>query len=136
MRKLLLITTILVAATSAQAMQTRGLSAPMANTQTAQLQIDEPKQSVADQLKAIGEAPKPVTTEQAPVVASAPAPATQVPATTAPAAAGPVASQTQPTDTKAEARPAKKPVKKAKAQRRETDEQKARRIAARYGISW
>lgn len=133
MRKLLLITSILVAATSAQAMQTRGLLAPGSNTQTAQLQVDEPKQSVSDQLKAIGEAPKPAAVEE---VSAAPAP--QTPAVAAPATAAPVATpaSTQSANARADAEPAKKPVKKARAQRRETDEQKARRIASRYGISW
>ena len=37
---------------------------------------------------------------------------------------------TQPT-----AKPSK-PVKKRQAKRRETDEEKARRIAAKYGVSW
>jgi hypothetical protein len=37
---------------------------------------------------------------------------------------------TQPT-----AKPSK-PAKKRQAKRRETDEEKARRIAAKYGVSW
>jgi hypothetical protein len=57
------------------------------------------------------------------------APATQAaPAAPAPQAAAPDA--TQPT-----AQPAK-PTKKRQAKRRETDEEKARRIAAKYGVSW
>jgi hypothetical protein len=144
MRKLFLITSIVVAATSAQATQTRGLlltNSTSANTHTAQLQAPEPKLSVADQLKAIGETPKPAA-EAAPIAAPAP----QVTAAPAPVPTAPVASTTsaapvqpavsQPVEARAEAAPAKKPVKTAKAHRRETDEQKARRIAGRYGISW
>lgn len=56
---------------------------------------------------------------------AAPAPA----AAPAPQAAAPEAV-TQPT-----AKPSK-PAKKRQAKRRETDEEKARRIAAKYGISW
>ncbi len=53
---------------------------------------------------------------------AAPAPA----AAPAPQAAAPEAV-TQPTA---------KPAKKRQAKRRETDEEKARRIAAKYGVSW
>jgi hypothetical protein len=57
------------------------------------------------------------------------APATQAaPAAPAPQAAAPDA--TQPT-----AQPSK-PAKKRQAKRRETNEEKARRIAAKYGVSW
>jgi hypothetical protein len=57
---------------------------------------------------------------------SAPAPAQAAPA---PQAAAPEAA-TQPI-----AQPSK-PAKKRQAKRRETDEEKARRIAAKYGVSW
>jgi hypothetical protein len=61
--------------------------------------------------------------------AAAPDPAQAAPAAPAPQAAAPDAAA-QPT-----ARPAK-PAKKRQARRRETDEEKARRIAAKYGVSW
>jgi hypothetical protein len=61
--------------------------------------------------------------------AAAPDPAQAAPAVPAPQAAAPDATA-QPT-----AQPAK-PVKKRHARRRETDEEKARRIAAKYGVSW
>jgi hypothetical protein len=61
--------------------------------------------------------------------ATAPDPAQAAPAAPAPQAAAPDAVA-QPT-----ARPAK-PTKKRQARRRETDEEKARRIAAKYGVSW
>jgi hypothetical protein len=59
---------------------------------------------------------------------AAPAPEA-APAAPAPQAAAPDAA-TQPA-----AQPSK-PAKKRQARRRETDEEKARRIAAKYGVSW
>lgn len=139
MRKLLLITSVLIAATSAHAAQTRGLLTPSSGTQTAQLQVEDQKPSV-DQLKAIGEVPKPAVSEVvAPVPAPVPAPVAQTQAAAAPVATTPApAAAVAPAsaDARAQAEPAKKPAKKSKVQRRETDEQKARRIAARYGVSW
>jgi hypothetical protein len=58
------------------------------------------------------------TTATPPAAAAAPAPLATAPEATQPAA--------QPT----------KPAKKKQAKRRETDEEKARRIAAKYGVSW
>jgi hypothetical protein len=141
MRKLFLITSVLIAATSAHATQTRGLLTPSSGTQTAQLQVEDQKPSVVDQLKAIGEVPKPAVSEQvvAPVPAPVPAPVAQTQAAAAPVATTPAsAAAVAPAsaDARAQAEPAKKPAKKSKVQRRETDEQKARRIAARYGVSW
>jgi len=63
------------------------------------------------------------TPSAAPATQAAPAPAP------APQAAAPDAT-TQPLVTPS------KPVKKRQAKRRETDEEKARRIAAKYGVSW
>ena len=57
------------------------------------------------------------------------APATQAAPAPAPQAAAPDAP-TQPLVKSS------KPVKKRQAKRRETDEEKARRIAAKYGVSW
>lgn len=136
MHKFLIVTATLLAATSAYAGQTRGLLTPVSNTQTAQLQAPEPKLSVADQLIARGEvarpaAATPVATPAAAAPVSTPAP--QAAPAAATAAPQPAVPRTEKAG--AEAAPARK-VKKAKAQRRETDEQKARRIAGRYGISW
>jgi hypothetical protein len=63
------------------------------------------------------------TPSAAPATQAAPAPAP------APQAAAPDAT-TQPLVKSS------KPVKKRQAKRRETDEEKARRIAAKYGVSW
>jgi hypothetical protein len=64
-----------------------------------------------------------------PAVSAPAAPAVEAPAT----AQGP-ATQAQPAT--AAAAPTPKPGKKRQARRYESDEQKARRIAAKYGISW
>lgn len=63
-----------------------------------------------------------------PAVSAPAAPAVEAPAT----AQGP-ATQAQPATAAA---PTPKPGKKRQARRYESDEQKARRIAAKYGISW
>jgi hypothetical protein len=67
----------------------------------------------------MAQAPAPDPAQAAPAAPAAPAPQAAAPDATA-----------QPT-----ARPAK-PAKKRQARRRETDEEKARRIAAKYGVSW
>jgi hypothetical protein len=63
----------------------------------------------------------------------------QATTTTPPAAAAPAAAPAPqaaaPEATQPAAQPSK-PVKKKQAKRRETDEEKARRIAAKYGVSW
>jgi len=89
MRKLILISALLLASASAQAGQSRGLVLAANDTPA----VTEP---------AAPEPPKPQT------------------------AATPDTTQPQ----------ASKPANKAHVQRRESDEAKARRIAARYGISW
>jgi hypothetical protein len=61
--------------------------------------------------------------------AAAPAQATPAQAAPAPQAAAPEAA------TPPAAQPSR-PAKKRQARRRETDEAKARRIAAKYGVSW
>jgi hypothetical protein len=97
------------------------------------VQEAKPAQPVPDQAKQIEVVPaqaKPAVTP--PVVA---APAATPPAATPPAAATTTAAkpaETKPVQAAAEPKPAKKKV----VRRRETDEQKARRIAAKYGISW
>jgi hypothetical protein len=61
-------------------------------------------------------------------------PPAAAPAQAAPAAA-PAPQATAPEATQPTAQPSK-PAKKKQAKRRETDEEKARRIAAKYGVSW
>lgn len=90
MRKLILISALLLASASAQAGQSRGLVLAANDTPAASTESAAP------------EPPKPQ-------------------AAAAPEAAPPQAS---------------KPTKKVHAKRYEGDEAKARRIAARYGISW
>jgi hypothetical protein len=64
---------------------------------------------------------------------AAPTPAVSAPAVEAPATAQAPATQARPA---VAAAPIPKPGKKRQARRYESDEQKARRIAAKYGISW
>ena len=84
--------------------------------------------------------------EQIPAQANpAETPVVEKPAVTPPVAAAPVATPPAATTTTA-AKPAEtkpvqaatetKPAKKKVVRKQETDEQKARRIAAKYGISW
>ncbi len=78
-----------------------------------------------------GQEPAPATPAVSELQAAPPS-AVPAPAVEAPAAApGPV-TQAQPVA----AAPTAKPGKKRQARRYESDEQKARRIAAKYGISW
>jgi hypothetical protein len=90
MRKLILISALLLASASAQAGESRGLVLAANDTPAAPTELAKP------------DAPKPETT------------------------AAPETAQPQ----------ASKPAKKVQAKRHESDEAKARRIAARYGISW
>jgi len=110
MRKLILITALLLASATAQAGQLRGLV--IASN-------DEPQAS--EKIDAV----KPV--EAKPEVAPAEATKTEAPkADVKPEAAAPEASKPKAT----------KPVKHVQVKRHDSDEDKARRIAARYGISW
>jgi hypothetical protein len=68
-------------------------------------------------------------TQAAPAPQAAPEPQA-VPAQAAPAAQAAPDAATQPI-----AKPSK-PAKNRQAKRRETDEEKARRIAAKYGVTW
>jgi hypothetical protein len=54
----------------------------------------------------------------------------------APAAPAPAPQAAAPDATTQPAAQFAKPAKKRQAKRRETDEEKARRIAAKYGVSW
>jgi len=138
MRKLFLISALLLASASAQAGESRSLS--LAGLPVATVSAETPK--------VLAEAPKPITQvsvrlAQAATTASDAAPVqVQAPAAAPVQAPAPVAAQTAApapttTATATEAKPAttetKKPVKKA---RHESDESKARRIAARYGVYW
>ena len=141
MRKLILISALLLASVSAQAGETRSLSLagiPTANTT-----------AVANGSTAT-EAPKPIAqvsaqlaqaatsaNDAAPIQVQAPAPVqaqtpAATPTTTAPAATTTTATTTETKPTTATTETSKT-VKKA---RRESDEAKARRIAARYGVYW
>lgn len=129
MRKLMLISAVLLAsAVSAQAGETRSLSlAGMAVGEPA-----KPITQVSMQLAQAANAPA-ATTEAAPAPAptAAPVATTTTPAATTTATTTTTDSKTTETKT-SETKPSK-PVKKV---RRETDEQKARRIAAKYGVYW
>jgi hypothetical protein len=78
---------------------------------------------------------KPTETKPAATPPVAAAPAATTPAATTPAATTTTAAkpaETKPVQAASENKPAKKKV----VRKQETDEQKARRIAAKYGISW
>ena len=130
MRKLMLISALLLASVSAQAGETRSLSLAGIPTVTA---TDGVAATTAT------EAPRPIAqvsvrlaqaattaSDAAPIQVQAPA-ATQT--TTAPAT-------TTTTATTSEAKSATGTGKTVKKVRRESDEAKARRIAARYGVYW
>ena len=111
MRKLILISALLLASASAQASESRGLS----------LASSEPAKPIAQVSTQLAQA------ATAPAETSAPA-QVQAPAQTQTPTAATTTTETRTTETKLA-----KPVKKV---RRETDEQKARRIAAKYGVYW
>jgi hypothetical protein len=104
MRKLILISALLLASATAQASQPRGLVLASNDEPQATEKIDTVKPAETKPEAAKTEAPK---------------------ADVKPEAAAPDAAKPDTT----------KPVKKA-ATHHESDEAKARRIAARYGISW
>jgi hypothetical protein len=115
MRKFILIAATLLVSVSAHAGQSRGLI-EVASSETVQQAEPAPSPTVAEQLKT--KAPKPQAT------------ATEAKSTDV----KPVeAKSTEETPT--EAKPATKRVAQQKV-RRESDEHKARRIAARYGVYW
>jgi hypothetical protein len=106
------------------------------------VQEAKPAQAAPDQAKQIEVVPAQAKPAETPVVAK-PAetkPAVTPPVAAAPAATPPAASTTtvaKPAETKpAQAATEPKPAKKKVVRKRETDEQKARRIAAKYGIYW
>lgn len=109
MRKLILATTLILMSASAYAGPSRGLIVAS---------NDGPKLSVAEQIKALG--PEQANVQKAEAKPEAKA-----------ETAAPAKTESKP-EAKANTKAQPKPVVK----KRETDEQKARRIAARYGISW
>jgi hypothetical protein len=139
MRKLILISALLLASASAQAGANRNLT--LAGLPTTTPEVTKP---------IVAEAPKPIAqvavrlaqaataaNDAAPVqvqAPAAPAPAplqAQAPVqTTAPAAATTTTATTKTTTTET------KPSKSVKKAHRESDYAKARRIAARYGVYW
>jgi hypothetical protein len=143
MRKFILISALLLASASAQAGENRSLS--LAGIPTVTAEVTKP---------IVVEAPKPIAqvavrlaqaattaNDAAPVqvqAPAAPAPATvlaQAPAQTAAPAA--TSTTTTATTTTTETKTTEtKPSKSAKKVRRESNEAKARRIAARYGVYW
>ena len=62
--------------------------------------------------------------------------ATSTPEAAAPAQAAPAPQAAAPEAATAPVAQPSRPAKKRQARRRETDEAKARRIAAKYGVSW
>jgi hypothetical protein len=78
----------------------------------------------------------PQTAEPAPTAASEPQTVPKPEAPTTPAAAPAQAAPAAQAAPNTIPQPSPKPVKKRQAKRHETDEQKARRIAAKYGVSW
>ena len=126
MRKLILISALLLASASAQAGESRGLS-------LAGVAMAEPAKPIAQVSMQLAQAATAPAETTAPVQAQAPA-QTQAPAaTTTTATTTEPKSETKTTETKTTE---SKPAKSAKTVRRETDEHKARRIAAKYGVYW
>jgi hypothetical protein len=149
MRKLLLTTAIVLLTSSAFAGGSRGLSAPQPTEsqkpfrqaevtilpapgeQPAETSTQAAPQTMEDKLKAAGELKPDGTPATQPVATPAPAQPAPIPVQAQPA---PAPAQTRTTTVQAQ--PAQKPAKKRVVRKRESDEQKARRIAARFGIYW
>jgi hypothetical protein len=149
MRKLLLTMAIVLLTTSAFAGGSRGLSArqpaePQKPFRQAEVTIlpapgeqpaattttESASPTMEDKLKAAGEL-KPDGTPANPPQAQTPARIQAAPVQAQPARAS---VQTQPAT--AQAQPVQKPARKRVVHKRESGEQKARRIAARFGIYW
>jgi hypothetical protein len=134
MRKFILISALLLTSVSAQAGETRSLSLAGIPTATTATEAPKPIAQVSVQLAQAATTANDAAPVQvpaaAPVQAQAPAPAQ----TAAPAAT--TTTTTATTTTTTETKPATETKKTAKKVRRETDEAKARRIAARYGVYW
>jgi ribonuclease E len=155
MRALLVTAAVILSVTAARAQEMKP-AAPAAQETTDRALPPVPSSTIVEQLKAAGElkdpktleapAPKINAIEAKPVEAN---PVEAKPAEAQPVIAKPVEKPVEakpveaakPVETKAvETKPAQaateaKPVKK-RVVKRETDEQKARRIAAKYGVTW
>jgi cell division septation protein DedD len=149
MRKLLLTTAIVLLTSSAFAGGSRGLSVPQPTEpqkpfrqaevtilpapgeQPAATSTQAVPQTMEDKLKAAGELKADGTPATPPVATPAPVQPAPAPVQAQPA---PAPAQTQTTTVQAQ--PAQKPAKKRVVRKRESDERKARRIAARFGIYW
>jgi hypothetical protein len=153
MRALLVTAAVILSVTAAQAQEMKPATPAAQETTDRALPpaAVTPSSTIVEQLKAVGELKDPKTLEApAPKIDAVEAkPAEAQPVIAAPVekpveakpveAAKPVetkAVETRPAATKpAQAATEAGPVKK-RVVKRETDEQKARRIAAKYGVSW
>ena len=134
MRKFILISALLLTSVSAQAGETRSLSLAGIPTATAATEAPKPIAQVSVQLAQAATTANDAAPVQVPAPAAAPVQAQAPAQTTAPAATTTATTATTTTETKpATTTETKKTAKKA---RRESDEAKARRIAARYGVYW
>jgi hypothetical protein len=141
MRKLILITVLMLASASAFAGETRSLTLASNDVLAAPSQPTVDRASVSKVAVRLAQAAAPATiqSDAAPTLpqTTTTTTATQAPAPAPVQTAAPV-STTEPattttTTTTADTKPAKTATKTT---RRESDEQKARRIAARYGVHW
>lgn len=136
MRKFILISALLLTSVSAQAGDTRSLSLAGIPTATTAVEAPKPIAQVSVQLAQAATTANDAAPVQVPAAAAAPVQA-QAPApapTAAPAATTTTTTATTTTETKPASTTETK--KTAKKVRRESDEAKARRIAARYGVYW
>lgn len=143
MRKFVLVSALLLASVSAQAGENRSLS--LTGLPTVTSTAAEAPKPIAQVAVRLAQAAT-TANDAAPVQVQAPAAApvqvlAQAPAATQTTAPAPAAATTTTTatttatDTKSATATESKP-KAVKKVRRETDEQKARRIAAKYGVYW
>ena len=151
MRKFIIISALLLASASAQAGETRSLSLaglPTVNTTAAAtgagvgFEVSKPIAQVSTRLAQAAT----TASDAAPVTVAPPAPPAAAPVaqaapatttTTAPAATTTTTSAaTTTTSTTTSATTTESKPKSTKKARRETDEHKARRIAAKYGVYW
>ena len=136
MRKFILISALLLTSVSAQAGDPRSLSLAGIPTATTAVEAPKPIAQVSVQLAQAATTANDAAPVQVPAAAAAPVQA-QAPApapTAAPAATTTTTTATTTTETKPATTTETK--KTAKKVRRESDEAKARRIAARYGVDW
>ena len=133
MRKLILITVLMLASASAFAGETRSLTLASNDVTT----FSQPTQPIVDRAAVrevsikLAQAAEPMTTQvqsDAPTQTTTTQVQTQAPVQTQ-------AATTTTTTTTADTKPATTK-SSTKTTRRESDEHKARRIAAKYGVSW